>query len=60
MTGMRSWDVKRNLFYPHDVEEVLKLHVPSFGEEDFVECHCKKSVFFFLFRVPTFLPKVQK
>ena len=48
LSGSRSWDENliRHLFYIHDVEEILKLHILRLGEGDIISWHHEKSGLF--------------
>ena len=35
-----------DIFYPHDVEEILKLWIQSSGDGDFIAWHFEKNGFF--------------
>lgn len=59
LNGARSWHENLIFFFPHDVEEILRLHIPSSGKGDFVVWHLKKSDFFSAkkYLQPCFKPK---
>jgi hypothetical protein len=44
----REWDegLIRSCLYPHDVEEVLKIRLSNWNEEDFIAWHYEKSGMF--------------
>ena len=48
LSGSRRWDINliNHLFYPHDADEVLKVHVQSSGKGDFIVWHCEKNGLF--------------
>ena len=48
MRGSKSWDENliRHLFYSYDAEEILKLRIPTVGEEDFIAWHYEKNGMF--------------
>ena len=48
MIEPRRWDENliRHLFYPHDAEEILKLHILNLGEGELIAWHHEKSGMF--------------
>ena len=48
ISGTRRWDENliRHLFYNHDAEEILRLHIQTIGEGDLIAWHYEKNGMF--------------
>ena len=48
LSGRKVWDENliKYLFYPHDAEEILKIHIHAYGDGDFIAWHYEKNGLF--------------
>lgn len=61
ISGSRRWDVNfmNHMFYPHDVEEIVKVRIRSSGEGNFIAWHHEKNSLFSIKSAYNLTPKLK-